>query len=62
MDPPRKTAARGNAYALGDVAAPRAAGYGIPGVVVDGNDVFAVYQAANAAVDRARLRARVRRL
>ncbi len=40
-------------HALGDVAA-RAAGYGIPGVVVDGNDVFAVYQAANAAVDRAR--------
>jgi TPP-dependent pyruvate/acetoin dehydrogenase alpha subunit len=40
-------------HALGDVAA-RAAGYGIPGVVVDGNDIFAVYQAANAAVDRAR--------
>jgi TPP-dependent pyruvate/acetoin dehydrogenase alpha subunit len=29
-------------------------GYGIPGVVVDGNDIFAVYQAANRAVDRAR--------
>src|SRR3954452_4989786 len=40
-------------HALGDVAA-RAAGYGIPGVVVDGNDVIAVQQAANAAVDRAR--------
>ncbi len=40
-------------HALGDVAA-RAAGYGIPGVVVDGNDVFAVYQAANRAVERAR--------
>jgi acetoin:2,6-dichlorophenolindophenol oxidoreductase subunit alpha len=40
-------------HALGDVAA-RAAGYGIPGVIVDGNDVIAVYQAANAAVDRAR--------
>ena len=40
-------------HALGDVAA-RAAGYGIPGVVVDGNDIFAVHQAANAAVDRAR--------
>jgi acetoin:2,6-dichlorophenolindophenol oxidoreductase subunit alpha len=40
-------------HALGDVAA-RAAGYGIPGVVVDGNDVFAVYQAASSAVDRAR--------
>ena len=34
--------------------AARAAGYGIPGVVVDGNDVFAVYQAANRAVERAR--------
>src|SRR5437870_5222609 len=40
-------------HALGDVAA-RAAGYGIPGIVVDGNDVIAVYQAANQAVDRAR--------
>ena len=36
-----------------DVAA-RAAGYGIPGVVVDGNDVFAVHEAAVAAVARAR--------
>jgi TPP-dependent pyruvate/acetoin dehydrogenase alpha subunit len=36
-----------------DVAA-RAAGYGIPGVIVDGNDVLAVYAAAEAAVDRAR--------
>jgi acetoin:2,6-dichlorophenolindophenol oxidoreductase subunit alpha len=40
-------------HALSDVAS-RAAGYGIPGVVVDGNDVFAVYQAAHAAVERAR--------
>jgi acetoin:2,6-dichlorophenolindophenol oxidoreductase subunit alpha len=40
-------------HAQSDVAA-RAAGYGIPGVVVDGNDIFAVYQAANRAVDRAR--------
>jgi len=40
-------------HALPDVAG-RAAGYGIPGVVVDGNDVIAVHQAANAAVDRAR--------
>ena len=39
--------------ALSDVAA-RAAGYGIPGVVVDGNDVMAVYEAAEAAVNRAR--------
>jgi len=40
-------------HALSDVAS-RAAGYGIPGVVVDGNDIFAVYQAAKRAVDRAR--------
>ncbi|HZQ99494.1 MAG TPA: thiamine pyrophosphate-dependent enzyme [Chloroflexota bacterium] len=36
-----------------DVAA-RAAGYGIPGVVVDGNDVLAVYEAAGEAIRRAR--------
>ncbi|MCP5149254.1 MAG: thiamine pyrophosphate-dependent dehydrogenase E1 component subunit alpha [Ectothiorhodospiraceae bacterium] len=36
-----------------DVAS-RAAGYGIPGVVVDGNDVLAVHAAATAAVARAR--------
>jgi 2-oxoisovalerate dehydrogenase E1 component len=36
-----------------DVAA-RAVGYGLPGVVVDGNDVLAVYQAAGEAVRRAR--------
>jgi pyruvate dehydrogenase E1 component alpha subunit len=40
-------------HAMPDVAG-RAAGYGIPGVVVDGNDVFAVYQAAARAVERAR--------
>ena len=32
----------------------RAAGYGIPGVPLDGNDVLAVYQAAQEAVHRAR--------
>jgi acetoin:2,6-dichlorophenolindophenol oxidoreductase subunit alpha len=32
----------------------RAAAYGIPGVTVDGNDVAAVYDAVQAAVDRAR--------
>jgi 2-oxoisovalerate dehydrogenase E1 component alpha subunit len=37
----------------GSVAA-RAAGYGIPGVTVDGLDPFAVNQAARSAVDRAR--------
>ncbi|MEM7407438.1 MAG: thiamine pyrophosphate-dependent dehydrogenase E1 component subunit alpha [Pseudomonadota bacterium] len=36
-----------------DVAA-RAPGYGIPGVIVDGNDVSAVYEAAVTAVARAR--------
>jgi 2-oxoisovalerate dehydrogenase E1 component alpha subunit len=34
--------------------ADRAAGYGIPGVVVDGADVLACYAASKAAVDRAR--------
>jgi pyruvate dehydrogenase E1 component alpha subunit len=34
--------------------ADRARGYGMPGVIVDGNDVFAVYEAAKAAVERAR--------
>ncbi len=38
---------------LEDVAK-RAAGYGIPGVVVDGNDIFAVNRAAYHAVQRAR--------
>ncbi|NQV06386.1 hypothetical protein HQ535_07530 [bacterium] len=35
-------------------AAHRADGYGIPGVVVDGNDVLDCYAAAREAVDRAR--------
>lgn len=34
--------------------ADRAAGYHVPGVVVDGQDVFAVYEAAKEAVERAR--------
>lgn len=34
--------------------ADRAKGYGIPGVVVDGNDIFAVIETAKAAVERAR--------
>ena len=34
--------------------ADRAAGYGFPGFVVDGNDVLACYEAARKAVDRAR--------
>lgn len=32
----------------------RARGYGLPGVTVDGNDVQAVYDAANEAIERAR--------
>lgn len=38
---------------IADIA-DRAAAYGIPGVVVDGNDVIAVYEAASEAVARAR--------
>jgi pyruvate dehydrogenase E1 component alpha subunit len=34
--------------------ADRAAAYGIPGVMVDGNDVLVVYEAARTAVERAR--------
>lgn len=34
--------------------ADRAKGYGIPGVIVDGTDALAVYEAAAAAVERAR--------
>jgi len=52
-----------NIYAMGtrisnvtaiDNIADRAAGYGMPGVVVDGNDVVAVYRSAKTAVKRAR--------
>ncbi|MGI5919521.1 MAG: thiamine pyrophosphate-dependent dehydrogenase E1 component subunit alpha, partial [Christensenellales bacterium] len=32
----------------------RAKGYDIPGVTVDGNDVYAVYEAAEKAIERAR--------
>jgi 2-oxoisovalerate dehydrogenase E1 component alpha subunit len=39
--------------AIGDVAE-RAAGYGFPGVVVDGNDVLACYEAMKQAHERAR--------
>jgi pyruvate dehydrogenase E1 component alpha subunit len=40
--------------ARGGEIATRAAGYGIPGVQVDGNDVFAIYDAAEKAIARAR--------
>jgi pyruvate dehydrogenase E1 component alpha subunit len=41
-------------FAIENIA-DRAAGYGIPGVTVDGNDVVAVHDAVSAAVDRARV-------
>jgi pyruvate dehydrogenase E1 component alpha subunit len=41
------------AVSVGDIAN-RAAAYDIPGVIVDGLDFFSVYEAAGAAVDRAR--------
>ncbi len=37
-----------------DTLSARAAGYGIPGVTVDGNDVGAVYDAVESALDHAR--------
>jgi len=52
-----------NLYAMGtrqsrvmaiENVADRATAYGIPGVVVDGNDVLAVYEATQKAVERAR--------
>jgi len=52
-----------NLYAMGtrqsrvmtiENIADRASAYGIPGVMVDGNDVLAVYEAARVAVERAR--------
>ena len=42
-----------NHQAIVDVA-DRAAGYGMPGVIVDGMDAVAVYEAAAAALERAR--------
>jgi len=39
--------------AVPDIAA-RASAYSMPGIVVDGQDVFAVYEAASAAIRRAR--------
>jgi pyruvate dehydrogenase E1 component alpha subunit len=38
---------------VADISA-RACGYGIPGAIVNGNDVFAVYKAAKTAIDHAR--------
>jgi len=41
------------AMAISDIAI-RAAGYGFPGVVVDGNDLLGVYEATQEAISRAR--------
>jgi len=43
-----------SAQTRADALADKAAGYGIPGVRVDGGDVLAVYEVAREAVDRAR--------
>ncbi|MBI4591623.1 MAG: dehydrogenase E1 component subunit alpha/beta [Candidatus Rokubacteria bacterium] len=43
-----------NRTTAGESIAARGAGYGVPGVRVDGNDVLAVYEAVRAAVGRAR--------
>jgi pyruvate dehydrogenase E1 component alpha subunit len=45
---PRRSQTAAEHFAL------RAAGYGIPGVLVDGNDLFAVHEATRQAVERAR--------
>jgi pyruvate dehydrogenase E1 component alpha subunit len=45
--------AQANHQAIVDVA-DRAAGYGMPGVIVDGMDAIAVYEAAGEAIKRAR--------
>jgi pyruvate dehydrogenase E1 component alpha subunit len=39
---------------LSETIADKAQGYGMPGVLVDGNDLFATYAATTEAVDRAR--------
>ncbi len=41
-------------YAVGGTQTKRAEGFGIPSVQVDGNDFFAVYDAARDAIQRAR--------
>src|SRR5919198_4436811 len=46
------TTAASYALAIENVA-DRAAGYGMPGVLVDGNDALAVYEVTSAAVERA---------
>lgn len=43
-----------NEATAGENYASRGAGYGMPGVLVDGQDPMAIYQAVKAAVDRAR--------
>jgi pyruvate dehydrogenase E1 component alpha subunit len=48
-----QTVPASTAMALKDIA-DRAAGYGMPGLVIDGQDVEAVYQATQSAIQRAR--------
>lgn len=47
------TTPHGSQTSVNDIS-DRAHGYGMPGVVVDGNDVFAVYEASQEAIKRAR--------
>jgi pyruvate dehydrogenase E1 component alpha subunit len=63
MDAPAVFVCNNNGWAIStpleaqtraDTLADKAAGYGIPGVRVDGLDVLAVYEAAREAVERAR--------
>jgi pyruvate dehydrogenase E1 component alpha subunit len=63
MDAPAVFVCNNNGWAIStpleaqtraETLADKAVGYGIPGVRVDGLDVLAVYEAARAAVDRAR--------
>ncbi len=47
------TTRQDRAQAIADIAV-RGSGYGMPGIVVDGNDVVAVYETVSSAVARAR--------
>jgi TPP-dependent pyruvate/acetoin dehydrogenase alpha subunit len=49
-----QSASRAEDLSLSTSIAERAAGYGIPGALIDGNDVLEVYQKARPAIERAR--------
>ena len=62
MEPPFVECSRNNGYAIstptreqyrGDGIASRAAGYGMDAIRIDGNDIFAVYNATKVARERA---------